>query len=104
MSGQIDAVDVPSFVDFDGELQYWRAHHRHHDFFRPGLEYAAYEPALKLGINVFLDGHGRTFSELRDQLAEAYERTRGTSPLDWNEAAPAAEAAWSRMQYKLVAA
>jgi len=104
MSGQIEAVDVPSFVDFDGELQFWRAHHRHHAFFRPGLEFADYEPALKLGINVFLDGHGRTFDELRGQLAEAYERTRGNSPLEWNEAAAAAEAAWSRMQHKLVAA
>ncbi|MGH8086398.1 MAG: hypothetical protein ACREPV_14175 [Lysobacter sp.] len=104
MSGQVEAVDVPSFVDFDGELQFWRAHHRHHPFFRPGLDFVDYEPALKLGINVFLDGHGRTFDELREQLAEPYERTRGNSPLDWNEASAAAEAAWLRMQHKLVAA
>lgn len=104
MSGQIESVGVPSFVDFDGELQFWRAHYRRHAFFRPGLDFADYEPALKLGINVFLDGHGRTFDELRGPLAEAYERTRGNSPLDWSEAAPAAEAAWLRMQHKLVAA
>lgn len=104
MSGQIKAAGAPSFVDFDGELQYWRAHHRHHAFFRPGLEFEAYEPALKLGINVFLDGHGRSFDELREQLIEAYERTRGDSPLDWNQASVVAEAAWLRMLGKLAAA
>ncbi len=103
MSGQVESA-VPSFVDFDGELRFWRAHHRHHAFFRSGLDFRDYEPALKLGINVFLDGHGRTFDELREQLSEAYDRTRGDSPLDWNEASPAAEAAWRRMQEKLVAA
>jgi len=104
MSGQSETIEVPSFVDFDGELQFWRAHHRHHAFSRPGLQFADYEPALKLGINVFLDGHGRTFDELREQLVEAYERTRGNSPLDWNEASAAAEAAWRRMHRKLAVA
>lgn len=104
MSGQFEATEIPSFVDFDGELQFWRAHHRHHAFFRQGLDFDAYEPALKLGINVFLDGHGRGFDELRGQLAEAYDRTRGNSPLDWDEASAAAEAAWLRMRGKLAAA
>lgn len=95
---------APSYVDFDRELQYWRSHYPESEFCRPGLAYEDYEPALKLGINVFLHGHGSSLEEQDDELSDAYYRTRGNSPLDWNEARPAAAAAWQRMRGKLIAA
>lgn len=95
---------VPSYVDFDRELQYWRSHYPESVFCRPGLAYEDYEPALKLGINMFLHGNGPSFDEQEDELADAYYRTRGNSPLDWNEARPAAAAAWQRMRGKPIAA
>lgn len=91
-------IACQTFVDFDGELRAWSEQYQNHDFFRTGLKFADYEPAIKLGIDVFLHSHGRTFDEMEEQLKHAYERTRGTAPLDWSEARAAARAAWERMQ------
>lgn len=89
------------FVDFDEELGFWRDNYQTSPFHREGMEFRHYEPAVKLGINVFLRSHGRTFEELKAQLADSYERTRGNSPLEWCEASVAAGAAWDRMAAKL---
>ena len=89
------------FVDFDDELGFWRDNYRTSPFYRDGMEFRDYEPAVKLGINVFLRSHGRSFDELKAQLADSYERTRGHSPLEWSEASVAAGAAWDRMAAKL---
>ena len=89
------------FVDFDDELNYWRESYSRCPFFRDGMEFPDYEPAVKLGINVFLRSHGRSFDELKEQLAESYERTRGNTPIDWSEASVAAGAAWQRMADRL---
>ena len=104
MSTETASPSTPSYVDFDGELDYWRAHYPNAPFCRPGLSYEDYEPALKLGINAFLHGQVELFELHGEDLAEAYYRTRGRSPLDWNEAQPAAAAAWRRMHEKRVAA
>ena len=104
MSSHTTPAVAPSFVDFDGELRYWSSQYPDSPFFRPGLAYEDFEPAFKLGINVFLHGHGRSFEEQSGDLADAYNRTRGSSPLDWNEAKPAAAAAGRRMKEKLVTA
>lgn len=92
-----------TFVDFDRELLFWRDRYQSCRFFRPGLEFGDYEPAIKLGINVFLRSHGRSFDELKDQLIESYERTRGTTSLEWSEASVAAGEVWQRMHDRLEA-
>lgn len=89
------------FVDFDEEVTHWRNNYPDSRFFREGLDFRDFEASIKLGINAFLRSHGRTFSELRDQLEDSYDRIRGTTPLDWSEASIAAEAAWDRMDAKL---
>lgn len=89
------------FVDFDDEMSYWRDNYDNCQFYRDGMEFRDYEAAVKLGINVFLRSHGRFFEELKDQLAESYERTRGNSPIEWSEASKAAGAAWQRMADRL---
>lgn len=90
------------FVDFDDELNYWRdSYNSSCPFYRDGMEFPDYEPAIKLGINVFLRSHGRSFDELKEQLAESYARTRGNTPIEWSEASVAAAAAWQRMVDRL---
>lgn len=85
------------FVDFDEQLMHWRDHLFGCPFYRQGLDFDDYGPAFKLGIHVFLRSHGRSFSDVKDQLGESYERTRGASRLDWPDASAAAAAAWQRM-------
>lgn len=89
------------FVDFDDEVGHWRENYASARFYREGLDFRDFEPSVKLGINAFLRSHGRTFNELKAQLADAYDRTRGVTPLDWSEASVAAEAAWNRMDERL---
>lgn len=85
------------FVDFDEQLMHWRDHLFGCPFYREGLDFDDYGPAFKLGIHVFLRSHGRSFADVKDELGDSYERTRGASRLDWNDASPAASAAWQRM-------
>lgn len=89
------------FVDFDEEVSHWRDHYADSTFYREGLSFRDFEASIKLGISAFLRNHWRTFGELREQLAESYDRIRGATPLGWSEASIAAEAAWDRMDTKL---
>lgn len=96
MSAQVHRVASPGFIDFDRELQYWQSHYRQSEFYREGLAYDDFVPAVMLGINAFLHGHGMPFEQQCEGLDHVYDRTRGTSRLDWNESKPAAAAAWQR--------
>ncbi|MBA2238464.1 MAG: hypothetical protein H0W24_07190 [Lysobacter sp.] len=89
------------FVDFDDEVSHWRENYSASRFYREGLDFRDFEPSVRLGINAFLRSQGRSFNEVKVQLADSYERTRGITPLDWSEASIAAEAAWNRMDERL---
>src|SRR5690606_25703410 len=58
------------------------------------MAFEAYEPALKLGIDSFLQ-HGKqeSLTDLAPYLCEGYARTREESPLDWPEASDVVAAA-----------
>ena len=96
--GSVRDAAQRNFVDLDKELDYWRYACREHPAFSPNWGFEEYEAALKIGIHAFLDDHGRSFEEMREGLGETYRRTRGDTPLDWDEASSAAAAAWHRMR------
>lgn len=83
-------------VDLESELAYWRGHYRGliDDV---NLRYSDHEPAVKLGLDAYVRGHGRPFEEMVEELQVRYLRTRGLARLDWNEARVVVEAAWQRL-------
>jgi hypothetical protein len=86
-------------VDLDSEVAYWRSHYRGL-VPRPGLRYSDHEPAIKLGLDAYMRGHGRHIDEMHDELRDRYRRTRGGSRLDWDEARPVVAAAWRRLSLR----
>jgi len=81
-------------VDMDEEIAHWMHHYRN---YVPGFRTQDYLPALKLGLDAYLRGHGQDFEAMTESLQTSYERVRGPSRLDWNEALPVAMAAWTRL-------
>lgn len=97
-------IEPPCTVNLDQELMYWRDHYLGSPFYRSGMDFDDYGPALKLGIHAFLKSRGRSYDELTSHLGEAYERTRGASRLEWPEGCVATAAAWQRMSIRYPAA
>ncbi|WP_206860745.1 hypothetical protein [Lysobacter changpingensis] len=85
---------VVEAVDIDEEISYWMRHYRN---YVPRFRSEDYLPALKLGLDAYLRGHGQDFDDMADNLQLCYVRVRGNSRLDWNEALPVAMAAWTRL-------
>lgn len=82
-------------LDVDAEITYWRGYYT--DTF-PALEFAAYEPAIQLGIQACLHAHGRSFEEIHLGLGDCYESTRADSAIEWKYAKAAAQASWLRIE------
>ena len=85
---------VVEAVDMEDEIAHWMRHYRN---YVPGFRSEDYLPALKLGLDAYLRGHGQDFDDMADNLQLCYARVRGRSRLDWNEALPVAMAAWTRL-------
>lgn len=89
----MQSLDV---IDMESELGYWRSHYR--GLSRcDGLRYSDYEPALKLGLDAYMRGHGRSIGDMEQELRDCYRRTRGGSRLDWDQAHSVVQAAWDRL-------
>ena len=87
-----------AFIDVEGEIEFWRRAYRDHPAFSPRWSFTEYEPALRLGIEAFIQDPARTFEECRDVLGDVYEETQtGAHRLHWDEAGSAAAAAWHRL-------
>lgn len=88
----------PDAVDLDSELSYWRAHYRLL-FGRPGLRFSDYEPAVKLGLDVYVRSQGGDWPAAEDDLLrDRYRRVHGASRLEWDDARAVAAAACERVQ------
>lgn len=101
-SGEADLDRAPAsmqsldVIDIESELGYWRSHYRGLTHCE-GLRYSDHEPALKLGLDAYMRGHGRSIDEMEQELRDGYRRTRGGSRLDWDQARGVVEAAWHRL-------
>lgn len=90
-------------VNPTAEEEHWRDNYTKEPYYQSGRSFDDYGPAYRLGVN------GRTQSQSQDEwtsveprLASEWESTRGNSTLNWNDASPAARAAWDRVdtQYR----
>lgn len=86
-----------AFIDVEGEIDFWRRAYRDHPAFSLRRNFTDYEPALRIGIEAFIQDPARTFEECRDSLEHAYEARAGVHRIHWDEAGSAAAAAWHRL-------
>jgi len=104
VAGGLAGKGVAEAVDPTAEDTYWRENHAKQPYVRKDRDYTAYQPAYRTGIEGF--GHhgtqGHKFEQAEPKLREHYEdhvkRANVATPLAWDEAKPAAKAAWDRVE------
>src|SRR3990170_5685070 len=71
------------FFDLETEVAYWREYYARST---PALDFSAYEPAIRLGIQASVHAHGRSFEEIDLEPGDCYQLARHDSSLDWTYA------------------
>ena len=111
VAGGLAGKGVAEAIDPTAEDAFWREQHGKQSFARKDRGYDEYAPAYRAGFMGY-EVHGvksQRFEDAEPHLREDYERwwrehtaaqspgTIGTTPLAWEEARPAARAAWDRV-------
>ncbi|KQP35618.1 PA2169 family four-helix-bundle protein [Pseudorhodoferax sp. Leaf274] len=79
------------------EEAYWRESYTREPYYEAGRSYDDYGPAYAYGWGATATYPG-AFEDAEPELARDWERQRGGSSLDWQQARPATRAAWDRVQ------
>ncbi len=83
------------------EDAHWRSNYANESYVKPGLGYEDYSPAYQLGYGNREKYQGQSFDQAETSLASDWERTKGQSRLAWQDAKPATQAAWHRVERAL---
>ena len=84
-------------IDYDAELAYWRERYTDEPYYQPGYTFEYYEIAYRVGAAGRQRHSGRRFEDVEAELRDEYERSRGNSPLTWDQGRGAVRAAWHRL-------
>lgn len=95
--GGLGGKAVAEHYDPTIEEQYWRGSFEREPYYRRGATFDDYAPAYRIGGEARGRYAGKSFDDIEDDLASEYQRGRGSSTLDWNDAKDASRAAWTRV-------
>ena len=83
-------------IDPTIEEAYWKENYKNEPYYQQGLDYDHYAPAYRTGYEARAKYQRQAFEDVEDDLERSYEVNRGGSSLGWDQARPAAHAAWHR--------
>jgi uncharacterized protein YcfJ len=95
VAGGLAGKATAEAIDPTAEDAYWRENHKNESYFKGGRSYEDYQPAYRTGYMGF-GKHGSRFEDAETHLRSDYESSG--SRLPWDEARPAAQAAWHRVE------
>jgi len=112
VAGGLAGKGVAEVIDPTAEDAYWRENHTTQPFARSERPYESYAPAYRAGFEGFAHHgtEGHKFEDAEPHLRSRYEEycqrnpgtieggSKGATPLAWDEARPAAQAAWTRAE------
>jgi uncharacterized protein (TIGR02271 family) len=103
VGGGLAGKAVAERVNPTEEEAHWRENYRNEPYYDPEYTYDDYAGAYRTGYMGYgkLGGTGKHFEEVETDLRNEYERDRGSSRLSWEQARPAAHAAWNRFDRHL---
>ena len=96
--GGLGGKAVAEHIDPTVEERYWRDAYTAEPYYKSEFAFDDYAPAYRLGAEAYGRYGDATFEEFESDLANDYQRARGTSRLEWNEARDATKAAWTRVR------
>ncbi len=85
-------------VNPTAEDAHWRSNYENEPYRKDGIGYEHYAPAYKLGYENRQRYSGQSFDQAETGLRSDWEKSRGNSSLAWEDAKPAARAAWHRVE------
>src|SRR5262249_10296536 len=83
---------VVSKSDGDGDRRtredhYWQDNYTHRPYYRKETTYSYYQPAYHYGVEVYSQHPNRRFEDLDEaELRAGWEKSRGTSTIEWDQA------------------
>lgn len=96
--GGLGGKAVAEHIDPTVEEQYWRSAYSAEPYYKKEFVFDDYAPAYRLGGEAYGRYGDVPFEDFESDLANDYQRVRGASRLEWNEAKDATKAAWNRVR------
>ena len=90
-----DESPAPAFINPTAEEAYWRDAYRREPYYRSEFTYEDYGPAYRVGYTGPVRRSG-PFEQIEPELKNDFDRVRGKSRLQWDEAREATRAAFRR--------
>lgn len=99
IAGGLAGKGVAERIDPTVEDAYWREHYTNEPYVQRDYSYDDYQPAYRSGYDAYsrYGQSGRRWEDMEPDLRTEYERNRGQSRLNWDQARFASRAAWDRL-------
>lgn len=98
--GEMIAQQTPTQLDANADELYWQRAFITEPYYDSSLSYDDYAPAYRAGIVDRLN-HNRSWDDAESDLRTLWNRYKGASRLNWENAKQAMQAAWYRTDYAL---
>jgi outer membrane lipoprotein SlyB len=100
VAGGLAGKGAAEAVNPTAEDTYWRTNYSKQAWADRNRSYDDYRPAFRTGYEGYsrYAGSGKTYDQVEADLQRDYERTRGASSLNWENAKVATRAAWRRVE------
>jgi len=100
VAGGLAGKGAAERVNPTAEDTYWRDNYNKSPRYKPGYTYDDYAPAYRTGYTGWerAQASGETWDSYEPKLRSDYERNRGASRLNWEEAKDSARDAWHRVE------
>ena len=95
--GGVTGEEIAREVNPTVEEKYWGENYHARPYIVAGHDYESYRPAYRAGIDGYMASPNESFDQLEPSLRNNWNISRGNSKLEWNEARPAAQDAFSRL-------
>lgn len=97
VAGGLIGKGVAEGVNPSVEHTYWQENYKTRPYVRTGATYDQYGPAYQYGWESRGRYSGKKFDDVETDLSRDWDRSRGKSSLQWNDAKRAARDAWDRV-------
>jgi hypothetical protein len=98
VAGGLAGNAVAEGIDPTAEDAYWSEKYRDEPYYEDDYDYPDYEPAYRMGYQSYGRHQGHRFEDRESELSRTWNEHRGSSRLEWEQARPAAQAGWHRVQ------
>ncbi|MET0335292.1 MAG: hypothetical protein ABW190_13550 [Rhizobacter sp.] len=95
--GAVAGKQVARAVDPTAEDAYWSQNYSNRPYVASGASYDDYGPAYGYGVNTYGRYPDQAFDDVEPELSRDWEKSRGRSSLQWDNAKHATRDAWQRL-------